>query len=189
LTLMIGPLAIEDRDPCKQVGIFDMRDSTVTNGSRRYDLLCIEGISRALRAFLKKDLAPTYALKHPAGGEADLLTVHVSNEVKSISSIDYCGADLCSSASRRRKFARSSPLLSSGTSASHLGHMRLSSISRTNSIRIFVADVSLWQLAHTTWILSKAPSAMKLVHRRTSSSSLSTRTRNSPQKNLCWRTR
>jgi hypothetical protein len=186
---MVVSLAIEDRNPCKQAGTFDSRDLIVIDGSRRYDLLCIEGISRALRAFLKKDLAPTYMLKHPAGGEADLLTVHVSAEVKSVNSIDYCHADLCSSASRRRRFARSSPLLSSGTSASHLGRMRLSSISRTNSIRIFVADVSLWQLAHTTWILSKAPSATKLVHRRTSSSSLSTRTRSSPQKNLWWRTR
>lgn len=32
----------------------------------RYDLLCIEGLARALRIFLQKDQPPTYTLSNPA---------------------------------------------------------------------------------------------------------------------------
>lgn len=32
----------------------------------RYDLLCIEGLARALRIFLQKDQPPTYTLSAPA---------------------------------------------------------------------------------------------------------------------------
>jgi phenylalanyl-tRNA synthetase beta chain len=32
----------------------------------RYDLLCIEGLARALRVFLKKDQPPVYTLSQPA---------------------------------------------------------------------------------------------------------------------------
>ncbi|KAJ6628759.1 hypothetical protein B0H10DRAFT_2160738 [Mycena sp. CBHHK59/15] len=42
--------------------------------ANRYDLLCIEGISRALRVFLGKSKAPRYKIVLPAGGESDLLT-------------------------------------------------------------------------------------------------------------------
>lgn len=49
--------------------------------SCRYDLLCIEGISRALRVFLQKDDPPQYRLAHPPGGESNLLTVTISPEV------------------------------------------------------------------------------------------------------------
>lgn len=52
--------------------------------ANRYDLLCIEGIARALRMFLKKDSPPTYRLLPPAGGPKDLLTVTVSPEVNFI---------------------------------------------------------------------------------------------------------
>jgi phenylalanyl-tRNA synthetase beta chain len=48
----------------------------------RYDLLCIEGISRALRVFLGKAEPPRYKLAMPAGGEAGLLTVTISPEVR-----------------------------------------------------------------------------------------------------------
>jgi hypothetical protein len=34
--------------------------------ANRYDLLCLEGISRALRIFLGKDASPTYTLAEPA---------------------------------------------------------------------------------------------------------------------------
>jgi hypothetical protein len=34
--------------------------------ANRYDLLCIEGLARALRVFLEKDKAPKYALSAPA---------------------------------------------------------------------------------------------------------------------------
>ena len=32
----------------------------------RYDLLCIEGLARALRVFLQKEQPPTYTLSSPA---------------------------------------------------------------------------------------------------------------------------
>jgi hypothetical protein len=32
----------------------------------RYDLLCIEGLARALRVFLQKEQPPTYTLSNPA---------------------------------------------------------------------------------------------------------------------------
>ncbi|KAJ6598928.1 hypothetical protein DFH09DRAFT_1129593 [Mycena vulgaris] len=52
--------------------------------ANRYDLLCIEGISRALHVFLGKAEAPRYKLVMPAGGEAGLLTVTCSPETKKI---------------------------------------------------------------------------------------------------------
>lgn len=50
--------------------------------SQRYDLLCIEGISRALRVFLGKDQPPNYKHVHPPGGKKSLLTVTISPEVR-----------------------------------------------------------------------------------------------------------
>ncbi|KAJ7507948.1 hypothetical protein B0H11DRAFT_1969435 [Mycena galericulata] len=52
--------------------------------ANRYDLLCIEGISRALRVFLGKAEAPRYKIVLPAGGEAALLNVTCSPETKQI---------------------------------------------------------------------------------------------------------
>ncbi|KAF7292377.1 Phenylalanyl-tRNA synthetase subunit beta [Mycena chlorophos] len=54
--------------------------------ANRYDLLCIEGISRALRVFLQKgDLeVPRYKLALPPGGESNLLTVSIHPETKKI---------------------------------------------------------------------------------------------------------
>ncbi|KAI0045315.1 phenylalanyl-tRNA synthetase subunit beta [Auriscalpium vulgare] len=52
--------------------------------ANRYDLLCIEGISRALRVFLGKGDAPQYKLVYPPGGEADLIEVTVSPETKQV---------------------------------------------------------------------------------------------------------
>ena len=48
---------------------------------RRYDLLCIEGIARALRIFLGKDKPPQYKLKYPEGGENALISATISPEV------------------------------------------------------------------------------------------------------------
>jgi len=48
----------------------------------RYDLLCIEGIARALRAFLGKDRPPVYKLYIPPGGERELIEVRVAPEVR-----------------------------------------------------------------------------------------------------------
>ena len=49
--------------------------------SLRYDLLCIEGIARALRVFLGKGKAPEYRLVYPPGGEKNLVEVTVAQEV------------------------------------------------------------------------------------------------------------
>ncbi|KAJ7276528.1 hypothetical protein B0H12DRAFT_1041622 [Mycena haematopus] len=52
--------------------------------ANRYDLLCIEGISRALRVFLGQSEAPRYKIVLPPGGEAGLLNVTCSPETKLI---------------------------------------------------------------------------------------------------------
>ncbi|BGP25357.1 phenylalanine--tRNA ligase subunit beta [Rhodotorula toruloides] len=45
--------------------------------ANRYDLLCIEGIARALQLYLSPDSGvPTYALKHAPAGEARTVRVH-----------------------------------------------------------------------------------------------------------------
>lgn len=58
--------------------------------ANRYDLLCIEGIARALRVFLQKDEAPRYKLVYPPGGESQSLTVTCSPEVKRIRPFFAC---------------------------------------------------------------------------------------------------
>ncbi|KAF7332036.1 Phenylalanyl-tRNA synthetase subunit beta [Mycena kentingensis (nom. inval.)] len=53
--------------------------------ANRYDLLCIEGISRALRVFLDDQAkAPRYKLVLPPGGESALVTVSIHPETKKI---------------------------------------------------------------------------------------------------------
>ncbi|OJT10564.1 Phenylalanine--tRNA ligase beta subunit [Trametes pubescens] len=52
--------------------------------ANRYDLLCIEGIARALRVFLELDKPPQYKLAYPAGGEADLLSATIEPETAKI---------------------------------------------------------------------------------------------------------
>lgn len=51
----------------------------LTNGYRT-DLLCIEGIARALRVFLQLETCPQVKLVLPPGGERDLLTCHITAE-------------------------------------------------------------------------------------------------------------
>ncbi|KAH7930746.1 phenylalanyl-tRNA synthetase [Leucogyrophana mollusca] len=58
--------------------------------ANRYDLLCIEGISRALRVFLQKEEAPRYRLVYPPGGEKDLLTIQVHPETQRIRPFFAC---------------------------------------------------------------------------------------------------
>ncbi|KAG1752659.1 uncharacterized protein EDB91DRAFT_1343671 [Suillus paluster] len=58
--------------------------------ANRYDLVCIEGISRALRAFLGKEDPPQYRLAYPPGGEKDLITVTVSPETQRIRPFFAC---------------------------------------------------------------------------------------------------
>ncbi|KAI0003103.1 phenylalanyl-tRNA synthetase subunit beta [Russula compacta] len=52
--------------------------------ANRYDLLCIEGIARALRVFLNKARAPQYRLAYPPGGEKDLIEVIVAPETAQV---------------------------------------------------------------------------------------------------------
>ncbi|KAF9820949.1 hypothetical protein IEO21_00926 [Rhodonia placenta] len=52
--------------------------------ANRYDLLCIEGISRALRVFLGLDKSPQYKLVMPEGGEANLINATIAPETKQI---------------------------------------------------------------------------------------------------------
>ncbi|KAJ3774457.1 phenylalanyl-tRNA synthetase subunit beta [Lentinula raphanica] len=58
--------------------------------ANRYDLLCIEGISRALKVFLGKAKAPRYRLVYPPKGEADLLTVTIHPETKRVRPLFAC---------------------------------------------------------------------------------------------------
>ncbi len=58
--------------------------------SFRYDLLCIEGIARALRVFLNKGKAPDYRLVYPAGGEECLIEVTVAPEVSQVLAAFCC---------------------------------------------------------------------------------------------------
>ncbi|KAI0092643.1 phenylalanyl-tRNA synthetase [Irpex rosettiformis] len=50
--------------------------------ANRYDLLCIEGIARALRVFLGKDKPPQYKLSHPKGGK--YITAKIAAETRQI---------------------------------------------------------------------------------------------------------
>ncbi|KAF7301803.1 Phenylalanyl-tRNA synthetase subunit beta [Mycena indigotica] len=54
--------------------------------ANRYDLLCIEGLSRALRVFLQTTATevPQYKLVLPPGGESDLLTVSIHPDTSKI---------------------------------------------------------------------------------------------------------
>ncbi|KAF8484915.1 phenylalanyl-tRNA synthetase subunit beta [Russula ochroleuca] len=52
--------------------------------ANRYDLLCIEGIARALRVFLGKGKAPEFRLVYPAGGEKGLVEVTVAPETAQV---------------------------------------------------------------------------------------------------------
>ncbi|KAJ3989672.1 phenylalanyl-tRNA synthetase subunit beta [Lentinula detonsa] len=58
--------------------------------ANRYDLLCIEGIARALKVFLGKAEAPRYRLLYPPKGEADLLTVTIHPETKQVRPLFAC---------------------------------------------------------------------------------------------------
>ncbi|GLB33939.1 putative B3/4 domain containing protein [Lyophyllum shimeji] len=58
--------------------------------ANRYDLLCIEGIARALRIFLQQGEVPHYKLVYPPGGESELLTIACDPEVKRIRPLLAC---------------------------------------------------------------------------------------------------
>ncbi|KAG8754875.1 phenylalanine--tRNA ligase subunit beta, partial [Ceratobasidium sp. 428] len=52
--------------------------------ANRYDMLCIEGIARALRIFLGKQKAPEYKLVSPPGGPENYLTITIAPETAKI---------------------------------------------------------------------------------------------------------
>ncbi|KAG6869306.1 hypothetical protein C0993_000059 [Termitomyces sp. T159_Od127] len=58
--------------------------------ANRYDLVCIEGIARALRIFLQKAEPPRYRLVYPPGGESELLMMTISPEVKKVRPLFAC---------------------------------------------------------------------------------------------------
>lgn len=58
--------------------------------ANRYDLVCLEGIARALLAFLGKQDPPQYTLAYPPGGEKDLITVTVSQETQRVRPFFAC---------------------------------------------------------------------------------------------------
>ncbi|KAF5363652.1 hypothetical protein D9756_000490 [Leucocoprinus leucothites] len=61
--------------------------------ANRYDLLCIEGISRALATYLGKTPAPQYKLVHPPGGESSLLTISIHPDTAKVRPL-FAGAIL-----------------------------------------------------------------------------------------------
>ncbi|KAJ7765004.1 hypothetical protein DFH07DRAFT_1015589 [Mycena maculata] len=79
--------AIKNGIPAEQAGRPQLKIEIPAN---RYDLLCIEGISRALRVFLGKAEAPRYKIVAPAGGEAALLNVTCSPDTKRIRPFFAC---------------------------------------------------------------------------------------------------
>ncbi|KAL4076101.1 hypothetical protein V8B97DRAFT_1862934 [Scleroderma yunnanense] len=58
--------------------------------ANRYDLLCIEGISRALCAFLGKEELPQYKLVYPAEGEQNIITMNIHPETKRVRPLIAC---------------------------------------------------------------------------------------------------
>ncbi|KAG9317442.1 hypothetical protein JVU11DRAFT_1642 [Chiua virens] len=58
--------------------------------ANRYDLLCIEGISRALKVFLGKAEAPNYRLVYPPGGEENLVTTHIHPDTQRVRPLFAC---------------------------------------------------------------------------------------------------
>ncbi|EKM80159.1 hypothetical protein AGABI1DRAFT_113367 [Agaricus bisporus var. burnettii JB137-S8] len=52
--------------------------------ANRYDLLCIEGITRVLNIYLGKQPAPQYRLIYPSGGESNLITMKIHPETARI---------------------------------------------------------------------------------------------------------
>lgn len=52
--------------------------------ANRSDLLCIEGIARALRVFLQLETCPQVKCVLPPGGEKDLLTCHIAPETAQV---------------------------------------------------------------------------------------------------------
>ena len=123
----------------------------------RYDLLCIEGIARALRIFLGKDKAPNYRLVDPPRGQ-NLIEVTVAPEV----SVRYPLLRILLKERRRQlEFALTSAVLSFEMSSSRSARMTRSWTYKTSYIRTFAANDSSLPLAHMIWIQSRRRSATR----------------------------
>ena len=129
----------------------------------RYDLLCIEGIARALRIFLGKDKAPNYRLVDPPGGQ-NLIEVTVAPEV----SVHHPLSRILLRERRRQlEFALTSAVLSFEMSNSRSARMTRSWTYKTSYIRTFAANDSSLPLAHMIWIQSRRRSATRPDLQRT----------------------
>ena len=95
----------------------------LTRSQSRYDLLCIEGISRALRIFLGKNQAPRYKVVLPQGGESDIVSVTCSPDVRSVFPLSAVNH---SKPARLLKLGLTLRVLFYGTSNSPLDHTRRS---------------------------------------------------------------
>jgi phenylalanyl-tRNA synthetase beta chain len=62
--------------------------------ANRYDLLCVEGIARALRIFLEKERPPVYTLAPRAAGPHHM-TVKPNTKVNFLSKIGYLLRNAC----------------------------------------------------------------------------------------------
>ena len=154
--------------------VFGLLLHQLQSARTRYDLLCIEGIARALRIFLGLDRAPQYKLKYPARGEADLVTATIAPEV-------CCHAHghlkLILTSRRQNKFGHTLHVPYYETSILLNCLTTPSSTCKTSYIRISVEGAYSSPSAHMTWIPSVHRSATKRDRRKTSSLCRSTKTR------------
>ena len=148
----------------------------------RYDLLCIEGISRALRTYLGKDKPPLYKLVYPEGGEANLVTANIAPEVCPLTFYDLCS--MIHLPRRRNKSDLSSHVQFSATSLSHRDPMNPSLTFKTSCIKISADVDNLSRSELTTWINYNLRSHMRPDLRRISSSFPSRKRRSTRQRNL-----
>lgn len=139
-------LATQNRDTSQQVCLYVVRTDLylqLLTILHRYDLLCIEGIARALKVFLEKADAPKYKLVYPPGGESEIVHVTVGPDVRlnyilviHVLTLDH----------RPRKSDHSLHAPFSAMSNSLLCHTRPSSTFKINSTRIYADDDSLSRL-------------------------------------------
>jgi hypothetical protein len=153
-------LATENRNSCQSVCTDDMEITLqYAYHAHRYDLLCIEGISRALKVFLGKAESPTYNLVYPEGGEDSLLTVTVSEEVRHLLKNLYTA---CLNLYRRNKSDLCLLVQSFAMSNLLRAPMPLSWTCRINCIKTSAEGDNLLLLARTTLTLSRVLSVTRL---------------------------
>ena len=148
--------------------------------TNRYDLLCIEGIARALRIYLGKARPPQYKLALPKGGEGKIITATIAPEVRGHTLYFRRTIYLYG---RHGKSDLSSPVASCGMSSSRKDLTIPSSTFKTNCTRIYADVDNSSRSAHTIWIRCNHRSPMKLCRQKTSSSCRCPRTRRTLPRN------